>query len=71
MIRKASSGSSRRWLSIALMITILPHPTSIFSNPFLSTSGTFTFFMRDSEATFHVVNDALDNEFVELLLPAA
>ena len=45
------------------------HSLSIFSSPFHSALGTFALFPRNSEASFHIVNDALDDEFTELLPP--
>ena len=44
---------------------------SVFSSPFLSESQTLTLLVCNSEASFHVVDGALDDEFAELLPPPA
>jgi len=46
------------------------HPR-IFSSPFLSESLTFVLLGCNSEPSFEVVNDTLDDEFAELLPPEA
>jgi len=45
--------------------------TSIFSSPFLSESLTFALAGCNSEPSFGVVDNALDDEFAELLPPEA
>lgn len=42
---------------------------SIVSSPFLSELRIITLILRNSEGSFQVVNDTLDDEFAELLPP--
>jgi len=49
----------------------LLHTLSVFSSPFLSESRTFDLLMCNNEASLQIVNDALNDEFTELLPPEA